>query len=61
VQIWTAGGARGIELETPNWLWTQFRLSSISVPNFTTFYYTVLWAAIDSRAEEEEEEEEEEI
>jgi len=34
VQLWTVGGAARIELETPNLLWWQFRLSSISVPNY---------------------------
>lgn len=29
----------------------MFRLFSICVPNFTTFYHTVLWAAIDSTEE----------
>jgi len=24
VKFWTAGGARGIELETPKWLWSMF-------------------------------------
>ncbi len=38
----------------------MLRLSSICVPNFITFPQTVLWAAIDSRAEEETKEEEEE-
>ncbi len=33
------------------------RLSSICVPNFWTFYHTVLWVFIDAAAEEEEHEE----
>ncbi len=48
------------EIETPNLLWLVLTLSSISVPNFSTFPQAVLWAAIDFQAEETEEEEEEE-
>ncbi len=47
LKIWTSGGARELELETPNLLWLMVTLSSISVPNFTTFPQAVLWAAID--------------
>ena len=50
MQLWTAGGARGIELETPNLLWTKVILSSNCVPNFTTFPQAVLWAAIDFKS-----------
>ncbi len=42
------------EIETPNLVWLVLTLSSISVPNFTTFPQAVLWAAIDAMAEEEE-------
>jgi len=48
------GGARGIGLETPELLWSMFRLSSICVANFITFQYMVVWAAIDSVAKQEE-------
>ncbi len=57
MKFWTSGGAREFELEIPNLLWLMLGLSSISVPNITTFPKAVLWAAIDSRAEETEEEE----
>ncbi len=43
-------------METPNFLWLLLRLSSISVPNFTTFPQVVLWAVIDGMAGEEMEE-----
>ncbi len=46
VQLWTSGGARQFQLETPNLVWLMYRLSSIGVPNITTCYYTVIWAAI---------------
>jgi len=46
VTFWTVSGTKGIESETPNLLWL-FRLSSISLPNFTTFPQAVQWAAID--------------
>lgn len=49
MHLWTVSDARGIELETPKLL-LMFRLSSICVPNFTTFYHRLLWAAINSRA-----------
>ncbi len=51
MKVWTSGGVREFELETPNLLWLVSRLSSISVPNFTTFPQVVLWAAIDAMAE----------
>lgn len=51
VQLWTVGGARRIELKTPNLLWLMFRLFSIHVPAFITFPLMVLWAAKVSRAE----------
>ncbi len=44
--FWTSGGAREFELETPNLVWLLFTVSSINVPNFTTFPQSVLWAAI---------------
>ncbi len=47
MKFWTSGGTREFELETPNLLWLMMILSSISVPNFTTFPQAVLWAAID--------------
>ncbi len=37
LNFWTSGGAREFELETPNLVWILLRVSSISVPNFTTF------------------------
>ncbi len=46
VQLWTSGGARQFQLETPNLVWLMYRLSSIGVPNIPTCYYTVIWAAI---------------
>ncbi len=52
--IWTSGGAREFELETPNLVWLLFTVSSISVPNFTTFPQSVLWAAIHFRRKKEE-------
>ncbi len=52
MKVWTSGGARKFKLETLNWLCLMLGLSSISVPNVTTFPQAVLWAAIDSRAEE---------
>ncbi len=58
MNFWTSGGASEFELETPNLLWLVLRLSSISVPNLTTFPQSVLLAAIDAMAEEETEEEE---
>ncbi len=57
LNIWTSGGAREFELETPNLVWLLFTVLSISVPNFTTFPQSVLWAAIHFPAEEMEEEE----
>ena len=48
VQLWAVGGARAHELATTNYLHGIMGLSSISVPNFTTFDNGVLWAAIDS-------------
>ncbi len=47
--FWTSGGAREFELETPNLVWLQFTVSSISEPNFTTIPQSVLWAAIHFR------------
>ncbi len=47
MKLWTHGDAREIELETPNLVWLQFTVSSISVPNLTSFPQAVLWAAID--------------
>ncbi len=52
MKLWTSGGAREFELETPNFMWLLLRLSSISVPNFTTFPQVVLWVVIDGMAEE---------
>ncbi len=57
MKFWTSSGAREFELDTPNLVWLLFTVSSISVPNFTTFTQAVTWAAIDFRAEETEEEE----
>jgi len=41
VKIWTVGGAKAIELETPQSLWLKFNLSSIHMPNFITFQQAV--------------------
>ena len=49
LKVWTNGGARELELETLNLRWLMLTLSSMSVPNFTTFLQSVLWAAIDLR------------
>ncbi len=49
MKLWTSGGAREFELDTPNLVWLLFTVSSISVPHFTTFTQAVLWAAIDER------------
>ena len=49
LKVWTNGGARELELETLNLRWLMLTLSSMSVPNFTTFPQSVLWAAIDLR------------
>ncbi|KAK2910927.1 hypothetical protein Q8A67_003060 [Cirrhinus molitorella] len=43
----TSGGAREFELETPNLRWLMLRLSSISLPNLTSFLQAVLWVVID--------------
>ncbi len=59
MKFWTSGGAREFELETLNLVWLLFTVSSISVPNLTNFSQSVLWVAIDFRAEETEEEEKE--
>ncbi len=61
MKLWTSGGSREFEIDTPNLLWLVLTLSSISVPNFTTFPQVVLWAAIDIRVEETEEEEERQL
>ncbi len=49
MKLWTSGGARELEIETPNLVWLVLTLSSIGVPNLTTLPQTVLWAAIDFR------------
>ena len=48
VQLWPVGGTRVHGLVTSNLLWGLMGLSWICLPNFSTFYYGVLWAAIDS-------------
>ena len=48
VQLWPVGGARALEPDTQNLLWVIMGLALIYVPNFSTFYHGVLWAAIDS-------------
>ena len=47
LQLWPAGGARGLGLGTYKLLWVMLRLSRICVPIFSIFLFTVLWAAID--------------
>ncbi len=53
MKLFTSDGAREFELDTPNLLWFVLTLSTISVPNLTTFLQVVLRA--DFWAEEEEE------
>ncbi len=53
MKLFTSDGAREFELDTPNLLWFVLTLSTISVPNLTTFLQAVLRA--DFWAEEEEE------
>ena len=48
LQLWPVGGARGVELATWSLLKRIMGLSRRSVQNFTTFYHTVLWAAIET-------------
>ncbi len=49
MKLWTSGGAREFEIETPNLVWLVLTLSSIGVPHLITLPQTVLWAAIDFR------------
>ena len=47
LKFWPVGGARAYGLATCNFGQLKVLMALTYVPNFTTFYHSVLWAAID--------------